>query len=98
MTSQHDRPMTTCPLENDVVIAFTHGHWEAGIAAAPPSMSYASRDSALAIASAFSKAHCVDVWLARNGEPFERIVRSRADIKSAMARRQRSGDVNKSRD
>ena len=59
------------------------GHWEVGIAAAPASMSYPSRDSALVIAAAFSKAHGVDVWMAHDGAPFECIARSRADMKTA---------------
>jgi len=83
MTPQHDHQMTACPLEDDVVIAFTDGHWEVGIAAAPASMSYPSGDSALAIAAAFSKAHGVDVWVAHDGAPCECIVPSHADMKTA---------------
>jgi len=83
MALAQDHAMTPCPLEDDVVIGFTHDHWEVRLASGPASMSYPSRDSALAIADAFSKAHGVDVWVAHNGAPFECIVRSRADMKTA---------------
>ena len=77
--------MTTCPHEDDVVIAFAHDHWEVGLASSPASMSCPSRDGALALAAAFAQAHGVDVWVTHEGEPTERIVRSRADMKMAVA-------------
>ena len=83
MALAQDHAMTPCPLADDVVIGFTHDHWEVRLASGPASMSYPSGDSALAIADAFSKAHGVDVWVAHNGAPFECIVRSRADMKTA---------------
>ena len=75
--------MLTRPLDDDVVIAFANDHWEVGLGSAPASMFCPSQGGAVAIAAAFAAAHSVDVWVAHHGEPFERIVRSRADRATA---------------
>ena len=61
---------TPSPRHDDVLIAFRSGRWEVGVASTSPSVSYASREGAIAIARKFSKVHHVDVWVS-NGPSLE---------------------------
>jgi hypothetical protein len=63
------------------LIAFRSGRWEVGVASTSPSVSYASREGAIAIARKFSKVHHVDVWVS-NGPSLECVASNRRHTKS----------------
>lgn len=74
------RTTVAYPRHDDVLIAFRNGRWEVGVASTSPSMSYASRQGALAIAREFSEVHHVDVWVS-NGASLECVASGRSHIK-----------------
>ena len=73
---------TPSPRHDDVLTLgdVRSGRWEVGVASTEPSVSYAPREGATAIARKFSKVHHVDVWVS-NGPSLECVASNRRHTK-----------------
>ncbi|HEY5617803.1 MAG TPA: hypothetical protein VIK60_07645 [Vicinamibacterales bacterium] len=67
MPAKPIRADAAVPQEDDVVIIYTNGHWEVGLASQPAGISWATRDEALALVRRFAERRHVDVWISRDG-------------------------------
>ena len=73
------------PQEDDVVIIYTNGHWEVGLASRPAGISWATRDEALALVRRFAERQHVDVWVSRDGgQSYASAVRCRTAAKEHL--------------
>ena len=79
MTAEPVRADVARPQEGDVVIIYTGGHWEVGLASRPAGVSWATCDEALALVRRFAERQHVDVWVSRDGgQSYAAAVRCRA--------------------